>query len=268
LDSGTKLAKAIARTKIKVWDPRRVTQALKKFLGLETMHRVHGCSSAWVLDSESVPLRKFSFAEQFLDYEQNPRILVSNLSDPSMKMNARHARLQNNALAGLKLPSKVTNGSVLSFRTVDFWMLSLRRVSQMMEYFSRIHNKPFANAFMRNPAGVPVYYGNYMWHFFPNETSFVVYPTSIKEAGIKPSGKVQAEASKDIFVCKGQAPWTDEQRMQILGTNGTLAWVRGFRFEHLPTNGCEGNVSGAQSLLLKSDVTWATSNFDNQVRPV
>jgi len=159
-DIVNKLAKEIEAVS-KGWAPKRVMQALKKFLGLEAMHRLYGCEHARVLDSESMPLRTFSFMEVFVEFERNPRILATNLSDSSIHWDKMHAALTRKSSEGLGLPANASFNN-LSYRSTDFWMFSLVHVSQLMTYVSDFHDKSFVYVFTRYPAGVPVYYGNFM----------------------------------------------------------------------------------------------------------
>ena len=147
-------------------------------------------------------------------------------------------------------------------------MFSLVDFSQMMTHVSNVHGQSFAHAFIRNPAGVPVYYGNYLWHTSPSLTSFVVYPNSLKDAGFVPKGMLDVEIAHDILVCNNRTgPWTDEQRLQIL--NGPLSWIRGWRFDHLPAGGCGNGGSSAQTILqISPTITWATSNYHYQVQQI
>jgi hypothetical protein len=108
-------------TESRGWEPRRVTQALKKLLGLEFLYQHYSCKLGWVLDSESVPLRRFSFAEHFRDFESNPRLIVTNMSDPYVELSERHATLTRQSLEGLGLTA-YTHDDILSFRTVDYYV--------------------------------------------------------------------------------------------------------------------------------------------------
>ena len=251
------------------WAHRRIIQALKKLLALESMYSEHMCTISWVLDSESVPLRRFSFAEQFLEFQRDPHILVTNLSDNSVKRvsrNGGHISLMKFSSRALGIVNSKEE-SVITYRTVDFWMLFLVDVSHMMQHVAGVHQKPFSYVFIRNPAGVPNYYGNYVRHFpsFGPNITFVPYPSALKNAGFKPSSGTGGEASADFFPpCDGSGPWSEDQILDIL--RGPLSWVRGWRFDHLPKGGCK-NGSMAQTILQQTpSVTWATSNYDYQVK--
>lgn len=264
IDSEAKLAKAIdAHSSPKTWHPRRVTQALKKLLGLETIQRRYGCEFAWVLDSESAPLRKFSFKVHFQEFEDNPRLLVTNMSDPQVKLKRNAARLTQASIQGLGFSDKFVT-SLLSYRSTDFWMFSLSTIARMMRHVSTVHQKEFVHVFIRHPAGLPVYYGNFVQH--RTNTEIVVYPDSLRRDGFEPRAemKLHSEVSLDLFTCAGNGPWTDIQRLHIL--SGPLAWIRGWRFDHLPSGGCKNKNSSAQHIVQSSpSITWATSNFDDQV---
>lgn len=272
-------------TESRGWEPRRVTQALKKLLGLEFLYQHYSCKLGWVLDSESVPLRRFSFAEHFRDFESNPRLIVTNMSDPYVELSERHATLTRQSLEGLGLTA-YAHGDILSFRTVDYWIFALADISRMMSHVSNVHNKSFTHVFIRHPAEVAVYYGNFILHgpASSTKTIFFIYPTSLRRAGFEPveGAVLSAEAALDIFRCNDAGPWTAEQLVKIL--NGPLAWVRGWRFDHLPAGGCLGRtnwgplwyyrrarnsmgIDNVQVLVENAtSITWATSNFDGQVR--
>ena len=79
----------------------------------------------------------------------------------------------------------------------------------------------------------------------------------------KRRGKYKTEISRDMFQCEEEGPWTDEERVRIL--NGPLSFVRGWRFDHLPIEGCK-NQNQAQVVVEKSpSISWATSNFREQI---
>jgi hypothetical protein len=270
LDNVTKLEAEIA-TVSKHWEPRRVLQAVKKFLGLEAIYRDHSCELAWVLDSESAPLRRFSFVQTFLEYQHAPRILVTNLSDPSVTNSARAARLTSNAAKGLGLDTDTGKYSI-SYRSTDFWMFSLPDISQLMVMVAEHHNITFLEAFIRSPAGVPVYYGVYLRHarqYTKMKTEIVVFPQLLKHQGINPSEgtKLNPEVARDLFRCEEEGPWTDVHREMIL--NGPLSWIKGWRVDHLPVGGCGSQNSSAQVLVQNSpSVIWATSNYAYQVQRI
>ena len=66
---------------LKCWDAHRTMSGLKKLYGMLELHG-RGYTHAWVVDSDSMPLREFSFGEYFREFTERPRLLRVNLSSP------------------------------------------------------------------------------------------------------------------------------------------------------------------------------------------
>ena len=251
-------------------EQRRTVPSIKKFVGLAELHRA-GCEYAWILDSESVPLRRFRFATIFDENEANPRILATNKSHPLVRGSARHNLHVRCAAAGLgvRLPSSRT-----VFRTVDYWVWSLKTVMDLMAHVSFVHREPFLHRFLRHPASEAFYYGLYVQLIAPSNAlalstvnpTIVRIPEVLIEHDLAPARALFTdELAPNIWACDkiGKQLWTKGQTERIL--SGPLKWVHGWRFDHLGR--CQpSDRSSARDLLATSpSVLWATSNFRDQV---
>ena len=249
------------------WEPRRTMSAIKKFVGLDALHR-RGCTYGWVLDSESMPLRKFTFSSIFNEFEANPRVLATNMSHRLVKPDSRHAKLMRCAARGLGLARDVAHHT---HRTVDWWVWSLKDVVDLMAHVRSNHRQPFLHGLVSYPAGEAIYYGLYVQYIVPHSASarspvkhtIVSIPEALIESGLAPKFRINVELSTEIWTCDDHhSPWTSMEKQLIL--SGPLKWVRGWRFDSLR---CKNkNTSSATNLLQVSpSVTWATSNFRDQV---
>lgn len=117
---------------------KRKYQALKKLYAAEAMTR-RGCKLIWVMDSESMALSRFSFAQIFEDYVRRPHLHVSGGPAPPC---VTHALLQ---LWGVQPASHRARGGQTQFEAVldspadDFWIWEGRHVSTMMAQMRRAH---------------------------------------------------------------------------------------------------------------------------------
>ena len=245
---------------------RRTMSAINKFVGLDALHR-RGCTYGWVLDSESMPLRKFTFSSIFNEFEANPRVLATNMKHRLVKPDSRHEKLMHCAARGLGLAREPWH----THRTVDWWVWSLTNVVDLMAHVRSNHRQPFLHGFVSYPVDISIYYGLYVQHIVPHSASarspvkhtIVSIPEALIESGLAPKFRINVELSTEIWKCHDHhSPWTPRGKQLIL--SGPLQWVRGWRFDDLRCK--KKNTSSATNLLKVSpSVTWATSNFRDQV---
>lgn len=247
----------------KCWEPRRMISGVKKLLGLAELYHKFSCSCGWVLDSESIPLRMFSFERIFDTFTSHPRLLVTNMRHPLVKHSSRVVQLNRCAASGLNVS---VNAGEYSYRTVDWWFFDLKEVHDMMLHVQSTHGKPFVHAYAQYPASDAIYYAMYNRYISNAKHTFVTIPDVLVENGLEPASKIENELSRSIWTCHKTPMWTFEQKQLIL--SNILPWVNGWRFDGLPTHGC-GEDNHAGTLLNGSpSVLWATSNFRNQVNQI
>lgn len=117
---------------------KRKYQAIKKLYAAESMAQ-QGCELIWVMDSESFALSRFSFAQIFGDYIQQPRLHVSGGPAPPC---ATHALLH---LWGLHSMPRRAHGAQTRFEARldcwhdDFWIWEGRHIRTMMAQMRRAH---------------------------------------------------------------------------------------------------------------------------------
>ena len=140
------------------WVPRRTMSAIRKFVGLGALHR-RGCTYGWVLDSESMPLCKFTFSSIFNEFEANPRVLATNMKHRLVKPDSRHEKLMHCAARGLGLAREPWH----THRTVDWWVWSLKDVVDLMAHVRSNHRQPFLHGFVSNAADI----SNLLWSLCP-----------------------------------------------------------------------------------------------------
>ena len=130
----------------------------KKLYALRHVYKVHGCELAWVMDADSLPLRRFSFGEAFSRFG---KLMVAGLPAsidrhcrPYFKSTTRMTAMHQPSLYdaaqsvhGLPLSARVRE---LFVRENDFWLMETRLVAAMMQG-STVHNDvgTYADALMR-----------------------------------------------------------------------------------------------------------------------
>lgn len=187
-------------------------------------------------------------------------MLIANMTHPLVTSSSRIDTLNQCAARGLGL-QKVSH---VSYRVLDYWMYHLPTLQDMMMYVQKQQNMPFLNAYVMHPAGEPIYYGMYQMHKHPHNSThrvkFVSVPELFIQNGLTPRAKLNHELAHSIWTCKTSKIWTFEEKLSILNTH--LDYIRGWRFDHLPRNGC----SEVSKLFTHTrNVTWATSNYQNQL---
>ncbi|KAJ1618626.1 hypothetical protein T492DRAFT_1091397 [Pavlovales sp. CCMP2436] len=163
------LARAVREGRF--WERKRQHQALKKLYGVRGVRAQ--CYRVWVLDSESLALRNFSFASIFDDWFAKPaglrrkshpaptRNLFSDSRDAlCSKVIARSQNLTAAAVAALGVVD-AARGEFhhLHFRTNDYWFVNADAVEAMVKLVELTHRRPFMSVFVENAAGLAVYYG-------------------------------------------------------------------------------------------------------------
>ena len=251
---GVTLDTLMKSTNTQCWEPRRTVSGIKKMVGLAHIHRKHNCTYGWVLDSESVPLRRFSFRDVFRSYIEQPRVVVTNMTHPLILPSRRNDQLNRCAARGLGL----RNVPDVSYRTLDYWIYHISDLQHMMMHVQKVHGMPFLHAYVKYPASDPIYYGMYQMQ---RGMQFVSVPELfVQTTSLTTRARLHNELSRFIWTCDSSNTWTLSQRQRIL--NERLDFVRGWRFDHLPAEGCRD----VWTLFADSPrVVWATSNFKHQL---
>ena len=125
---------------------------LKKFLAIRHVAR-RGCNTAWVMDSESRPLRRFHFAELF---SQSHILLVRNVSDSSqtgLQHPSRYTRADPECIKLAALVHHMPVSSQLAFwglQENDFWLYDTRVFAEFVQHATDSGSRSFIDALMKS----------------------------------------------------------------------------------------------------------------------
>ena len=241
--------------KSRVWTADRQTSGVKKWVGLLMLHR-QGYTHTWVVDSDSLPLKPFSFAPMFAEFAARPRLLVANLTHPSIP------EIGSGVIEHLECASRalqLTRPPKLSYYINDYWMYALEDVAAMARRIETRSRQPFLLTYMQYPASEYVYYGMYTHHLAPRDRrhEVIVLPEAILNDPLVAS--VWHAWRWDYFrgVWCEHKPATIEKKLRLLD-GPILSWVHGYRFDYVHT-ACRKHAGAI--VLQSAAVTWATSNF-------
>ena len=132
------------------------TSAIKKMLAVAFTR----CEQAWIVDSESVAFRPFSFTTIFKDYWSDPVVFYLGPA-----LGHRQGFLHNQTAALLGLPVSATGGGGASshgplYRHNDYWHFDTSLMRAALDRAVRVAGGgiSFTEAFMRSPSHELIYY--------------------------------------------------------------------------------------------------------------
>lgn len=249
--------------KYRGWTADRQTSGLKKLVGLRVLYN-RGYTHAWVLDSDSMPLRPFSFEPMFSEFAARPRLLTLNMSHPAV-IEVGSGLFEFFDCASKALQLKHIPALAYFFMGTDYWMYVLRDVAAMMKHIERRSLQPFPLMYMRYPGCEYVYYGLYVHHLAPvgRRHHAIILPDALLNDPLTAAVWQPVRWRQFGGLWCASVDVSFEQQLRVL--DGSLfSWIHGYRFDHkfVPPR-CHEN---AGALVQRSAaVTWATSNIDDMV---
>jgi len=131
----------------------QVHQGLKKLYGLAFARQAFGCSLTWVMDSESFPLKPFSFAEVFRAYRREPWVQVQDYGDMPGCFGAAHLILQECAHWIITHKLRLVPTGAFGYRQSDFWLYENANAESFIFEMQRSWGvRSFVDIWMRHPA--------------------------------------------------------------------------------------------------------------------
>ena len=229
----------LARAKVegRFYEDRRRRQALKKTYGIRGLRQ--RCKQVWVLDSESIALRDFSFDDTFDDYfaeistdhSVGYRNVVTDHRDVfcGIPVAQRGLALTAGPLDALGQGDAVHIAlNHTSFRTFDYWFIFPDVVEAMCALIESMHDRPFLSVYVEHASGLPVYYGVFA----------AVYLTPTLVAGRQPDPGAGAFLANFSSTLVDPLPMFVHQSLCTLITNALLSSLALVEYEALRSNNC------------------------------